>query len=182
MWPWGHAAVAYLLYSAWCYTREGRPPEAIPVLAVGIGSQLPDLVDKPLAWWLHVLPTGRTLAHSLVVALPIIGVLWWVLDGSRDSVAAFGVGWISHSIVDVVPSVVAGEWSYALFPFWPVLSTPPYRTEQSFAAHLLGIEPTAQLFVELVAVLVALAAWRRDGYPGLEVLRSRWGKRPGRTR
>lgn len=165
MWPWGHAAAAYLLYSAWCHARDGRPPEAIPLLALGLGSQIPDLIDKPLAWWFAVLPTGRSLGHSLLVAVPILLVLWWVIE-SRESVLALGFGWISHALGDAVPSIAAGDWSYASFLLWPLLSIPPPGIEQSVSAHVREIEPTARFLAELLLVAAALYAWRRDGYPG----------------
>lgn len=171
MWPWGHAAVAYLLYSATSHARRDRTPDPVPAVAVGVGSQIPDLVDKPLAWWFSVLPTGRTFAHSLLVAVPIVLVLWWAFDGSRDVVVALGVGWVSHTLVDVVPSLATGDWASARFPFWPVLSVPAYEAEQTLTAHLLGLDPNVQFVVELGVVLLALAVWRRDGYPGLDVVR-----------
>lgn len=163
--------MAYLLYSTWCRAREDRSPDVIPVLALGIGSQLPDIVDKPLAWWFAVLPTGRTLGHSLLVAVPILLALWWVAD-SRDPVVALGFGWISHLIGDAIPTVAVGDWTYALFLLWPVLSTPPPSIEQSVTAHVRGIEPTAPFFLELLLVAVALYAWRRDEYPGIVGLSS----------
>jgi len=98
MWPWEHLAVAYLLYSARSRWLWGRPPTTRGTLVVAFASQLPDLVDKPLAWLLFVLPGGRTLGHSLFVGLPLVGVAFvvgWVLDSYRGSIA-FAVGLLSH--------------------------------------------------------------------------------------
>ena len=60
MWPWGHLALGYLLHSPLARARFGRPPTDRATLLLVIGTQLPDLVDKPLAWWLGVLPAGRS--------------------------------------------------------------------------------------------------------------------------
>ena len=65
MWPWGHLAVGYLVYSGLSRWRFGRLPGSVATLAVALGTQLPDLVDKPLAWTVNVLASGRSLAHSL---------------------------------------------------------------------------------------------------------------------
>jgi hypothetical protein len=71
MWPPGHVAIAYLLYRAYVGVRPGVEPSGVPVLVLVFGSLLPDLVDKPLAWYLGAIPTGRTLAHSLFVLVPL---------------------------------------------------------------------------------------------------------------
>ena len=90
-----------------------------------MGTQLPDLVDKPLAWTVPVLPTGRSLAHSFLVALPILAILWAVADDSRPAVGALSIGWVSHSLADLFPDLLATDWPYTVFVFWPVMSTPP---------------------------------------------------------
>jgi hypothetical protein len=41
---------------------------------VAVAALLPDLVDKPLSWWLDVLPAGTSLAHSLTGFLPAAAV------------------------------------------------------------------------------------------------------------
>ena len=74
MWPWGHAAVGYLLLSG-SDRLVGQRPTAITTLTVLLASQLPDLVDKPLAWYVVVLPNGRSLAHSLVTGSVIVALL-----------------------------------------------------------------------------------------------------------
>ena len=37
MWPWGHAAAGYLLYTVWCRGRYGRQPLAPATLALAVG-------------------------------------------------------------------------------------------------------------------------------------------------
>jgi hypothetical protein len=63
MWPWEHLAVGYLLYSVSC-VLWGRYPTRIGVAALAFGTQFPDLVDKPLGWWLGVLPSGQSFASE----------------------------------------------------------------------------------------------------------------------
>jgi hypothetical protein len=50
MWPPGHLAVAYLLVSWGRRIRGDSPVTAGTMLALAVASQLPDLLDKPLAW------------------------------------------------------------------------------------------------------------------------------------
>lgn len=57
MWPWEHAAVGYLLCSAALAARRTVLND-IPVIALGVATLLPDLIDKPLALWLGVFPEG----------------------------------------------------------------------------------------------------------------------------
>jgi hypothetical protein len=72
MWPWEHVVVGYLAYSAVSHAVAGRAPSGRAAIAVAFAALLPDLVDKPLAWGLGVLPSGRSFAHSLVVAVPTV--------------------------------------------------------------------------------------------------------------
>lgn len=168
MWPWGHAAVGYLLYSVFIRRSRGQPPEGLAVLALALGTQLPDLIDKPLAWSVAVLPTGRSLGHSLLTVALVLGVGWWVVGhGRRRYLVALGVGWVSHSVGDMVNLFAGGDFAYANFLLWPVLTTPPYGTEQSFAAHILVMEVTPFFVLQLGLTLLAVIVWWRDGMPGL---------------
>lgn len=169
MWPWGHAAVGYLCYALWTHGRHRRSPAAVPALAVVLGTLIPDLVDKPLAWSFDVLPLGRTLGHSLVAIVPVVATLWWLVDDRHHpAVAALGVGWVSHLFGDGVGAVSdPAVLGYAL---WPLTTPPPAETEQSFLAHVAGIELTPFFLAQSVLVVAALAVWRRDGYPGLGVV------------
>lgn len=71
MMPWGHAAFGYALYSLGHRAWTRAPPSGKAVLAALFGTQLPDLVDKPLSWGLHLFPQGYSVAHSVFVAIPI---------------------------------------------------------------------------------------------------------------
>lgn len=179
MWPWEHVAVAYLAVSIASRALWGQPPSRAPAVVAVVAGLGPDLVDKPLAWWLAVLPSGRSLAHSLVIGAPVIAVVLlvgWQLRRRRVAVA-FGVGYLTHLAGDVAyPLVVKGELRVG-FLFWPLVPAPgggvdgalPHVSEL-FAAFL-GFLATPQGALYLLAdgllLALALAVWLSDGLPGL---------------
>ena len=71
MLPWGHLFVAALPVVAYVLVRDRRLPTPKLLYVVFVGSQFPDLVDKPLAHQFLLIPNGRMFAHSLVVAVPL---------------------------------------------------------------------------------------------------------------
>ena len=173
MWPLGHAAIAYLLYSLFTRTRLTDAPTALPAFIVLFGSQFPDLVDKPLAWYFGVLPTGRTLAHSLLVLIPLSLLLYAIARryGRPEYGIAFAIGALSHALVDAVPALW-GETDPA-FLLWPLVSVEPYEEGAPTVLSLLQQSIGEPYFlVEFVLALVALSVWNRDGRPGLGSLRS----------
>ena len=176
MWPPGHLAVAYLVYASLARLRT-RPPEVLPVLALGVGALFPDLVDKPLAWYLGVLPTGRTLAHSLLVLVPLcltVYVLARAADRSELGVA-FAVGAISHSLLDAVPALW-GESAAATHLLWPLTPVETYEEGPPTVLGLLAESITDPYFLfEFVLLALALVIWYRDGLPGLGLLADRLG-------
>ena len=165
--------MGYLCYSWLRWRRDGAPPSGTATFAVLFGTQLPDLVDKPLAWGFALLPTGRTLAHSLLAAGLVLGVAWLLAGPARrELVGALGVGWVSHSLVDLVPAVVAGKYAALGSLLWPVTSVPPYETERTVLSHLRAVEVGPLIAVELILVAVAAVVWYRDGLPGFPRLRA----------
>jgi hypothetical protein len=185
--------MAYLVYS--CYSRLGRGhrPTAATALVVAVASQFPDLVDKPLAWTLSVLPSGRSLAHSLLVLVPLVALLYSVArvreegearpagaprnsdrgggrpasEGEEPLVVAFGIGALVHTFGDAFYSLIALEFREAGFVLWPAVPPLEYEVEQSFAAHFALIDASPELYFEFLLVAVAAVLWRADGYPGL---------------
>lgn len=169
MWPPGHAAVAYVLYTASTRTRFDARPARGPALAVAFGSQFSDLVDKPLAWYAGALPTGRTLAHSLLVLLPLAVAAYRLADryGRGEDAVAFAVGAVSHSLVDALPALWTPDGSVA-FLLWPLLPVEPYETGAPTVLGLLRESLWEPAFlVEFALLTVALVLWYRDGLPGL---------------
>ena len=174
MWPLGHAAVAYLCYAGLWHSRTAQPPADGAAVGLLLGSQLPDLVDKPLSWYLSVLPTGRSLAHSLVVIGPLIALVW-VLSSrySRGEYGiAFGVGAIAHVLTDALPTL----WSDggASFLLWPLLALEPYPDGAPSIMGLLVDSLGDPFFIsEFVLAAIAVGLWHRDGYPGLGLIQRR---------
>ncbi|SFG72478.1 LexA-binding, inner membrane-associated putative hydrolase [Halopelagius inordinatus] len=173
MWPWGHLAVGYLCYTALVRLRgEGRQT-SLALLAVGLGSQFPDLVDKPLAWSFAVLPSGRSLAHSLITASVIIGVAYWVgrRRGREEAAVAFGVGYVSHCLADLGPNVIFGllrgdveQLRWTTYLVWPLLPSPPYPNDSSFIEHLAAFEFSSYILVQFAFVGVAFLVWLLSRY------------------
>lgn len=179
MWPWEHLAVGYLLYSACSRLRWGNPPSARAAVVVGVAALLPDLVDKPLAWWLGALPAGRSLGHSLLVGTPVVLAvlaIGWRLD-DRPASVAFAVGYLSHLAGDVLyPLVVRNELRTG-FLFWPVV---PVRDDGTTSAlpHLQDLvdgflqflaTPRGAVYLvgDATLLFLAVAVWVLDGAPGL---------------
>lgn len=186
MWPWGHAAVGYLLYSGYSrLTRRG--PNADPgaivltdmqVLALGVGTQLPDLVDKPLAWQFDILPNGRSLGHSLVV-FAILAALAWVLirrPRRRRLLGAFGLGYLSHLGTDGLYPALRGEFAELGYLGYPIVRPISYPDiSGGFLAHLLALDFGPTGYVEIGLAVAATVVWYADGLPGLRLLIPAWG-------
>jgi inner membrane protein len=134
-------------------TRLEPAPPSFDYRLVALGALLPDIIDKPLAWWLlsdrveddHLV--AHTLLFALVLAVPAI-YLAWRRDWRLASVA-FGV--LLHRLCD---------------PFWPELSTflwPLYGWNFEHSESV-AFEAYATLEVAAVAVLVIVVRrlWQRD--------------------
>lgn len=173
MWPLGHAAVGYLVLSLTTRWHLDRVPSAPVVAAVLLGSQLPDLVDKPLSWYGEVLPTGRSLGHSLVVLIPLCLLAYLLVRrvGRPELAAAFSIGALSHAVVDALPSLWTPD-SVPVFLFYPVTTIEPYETGPPSVVGMLVEQLTSPWFhLEFVLAGLALWLWLRDGRPGRSSLR-----------
>lgn len=181
MWPPAHAAIGYLGYSL--YSRSaGRQPSSGGSIVVVFGSVFPDLVDKPLAWGLGVVPGGRSLAHSLLVAIPVC--LLAVAVAARLQQLAYGIaftiGYILHLPADVLATLLVRGEINAGFLLWPVSPLSPETggwlrrdvSDGSILPELFGSVVITYGALEMLLVGCALAQYRLDGYPGLS--RSRW--------
>jgi hypothetical protein len=179
MWPWEHLAFGYLLFSGYAHTVHGERPVRADAYALAFATQLPDIVDKPLAWTFGVLPSGTSFAHSVFLAVPVATVA--VLVAQRygvDSVGrAFGIGYLSHLAGDVLyPLVLTGGVSpdYLLWPFVDQAAIEPagslattLRLLSQFGDFLATPWGVVYLALELCLLGIALALWSADGLPGL---------------
>ncbi|WP_224447660.1 metal-dependent hydrolase [Haloprofundus salilacus] len=167
MWPWGHLAFGYLLYTTWIHLVHRRSPTGLEALALAFGTQFPDLVDKPLAWTFGVLPSGRSLTHSLLVAVIVIAGVFVLLRrrGVDEYAVAFGIGYFSHLVGDSLKHLLSGEFEMLAFLLYPITYT-DYGVEQGFLYHLSELRLTQFLGPETLVILLVVAIWVRDGTPG----------------
>ncbi|MDS0281581.1 metal-dependent hydrolase [Haloarcula onubensis] len=173
MWPWSHLAFGYLLVSLLWRLRAHRVDGAVAVTAA-VGTQFPDLVDKPLAWAVGVLPAGRSLAHSVFTAAVVAAVVLYVARrwGQSDPALAFVVGYASHLAGDAIPKLPAGDFDSLTFLLWPVLPLPEYEGGEPVLANLADIAaaPAAYLLASpgrLALLVVVFVVWSVDGFPGV---------------
>jgi len=181
MWPWEHAALGYLLVSLATRVAWSRPPGDAAALLAVFGSQVPDLVDKPLGRTPNTHPSGISVGHSVFVATAVcLCVLLAGVDQDRRPAAlAFSIGYLSHLPADVLYPVLSGgrpHWWVALWPFvvrdargdTPALAFASALFDE-FLATLTGSGTgvSTLLVVEVVLVAGTFAVWLHDGRPGL---------------
>jgi membrane-bound metal-dependent hydrolase YbcI (DUF457 family) len=168
MLPWGHLAVGYLLGRR---SLSRLPSPHLGALVLAFATQLPDLVDKTFAWYLPVLPGGRSLAHSLLTAGVVVSLVWvWTVRRNRQAVGTvFAIGYLSHVFADALHPLVSGELASLSFLVWPLLPLPGYEGPTGVSL-LLAVEPTPFVLFELGLTLLAVALWVRDDAPGFELL------------
>ncbi|MFC6904715.1 metal-dependent hydrolase [Halalkalicoccus tibetensis] len=174
MLPPVHLAVGYLCYAALVRFRGHGAPAERATLAALLGAALPDLIDKPIHW-LGVVPVGRTIGHSLLLALPLVALVWVLARraGERELGVAFAVGILSHIATDVPWHLVSGEYHELGFLLWPVTHMPEY-TGTATLGTLAGVEVTT-LWIEAVILVCGVALWVADGTPGAGVVKERLG-------
>jgi len=177
MWPWEHIAFAYVLVSGVTRVLWGRPPSDRAVVALVVAALLPDLVDKPLAWGFDVLPSGRSLAHSLVVAVPAAVVALGVGIQRNDvaTAVAFGTAYFSHLAGDVLYPLVTDGALRVTFLLWPLVPADPGDAQNighvfdlvaAYGEFLASPQGLAYLALEAVALALAALLWAVDGAPG----------------
>ncbi|TKX84624.1 metal-dependent hydrolase [Halorubrum sp. SS5] len=170
MLPWGHLAVGYLCLSLAIRVRYRVPPRGPAAIAVAIGTQLPDLIDKPLAWRFGIIPSGRSLAHSLVFLAGLAAVAWVLATryDRRLEASAFVGAALSHVLADMLPAALAGEWTRLGALLWPITPVYQYPDELDYTiiGFFLELEPAALASPELGITVVAMVVWVYDGTPG----------------
>mgnify|MGYP006280848523 FL=1 len=157
--PLSHFYAAFVPALAYWLVRYRRFPEGTTILLLFVATQFPDLVDKPLAWGLGVVPSGRMIAHSVVVAVPIwLLVLVYARRSGRQREGVVVVfGYASHLAGDFYPILSLGT-DYYFFPnlFWPLLEPSP-DLQTSFAPYVEGVGAVTVLGVAVTLFVV--------GYP-----------------
>lgn len=181
MWPWGHLALGYLLYSLYYRFNRVRLPPGPEALLLALGTQAPDLVDKPFAWTVSILPSGRSLSHSVLIAALVLSALVILADryDRRNLGLAFGSGYAIHLVGDALYPLFRLDFEHLTFLAWPLLPLPSYDEDHGIIEYILAADLTPEVAFETLLFAVAILAWRADGYPGLETLRS-WSVRIAR--
>ena len=180
MWPWEHLAFGYLTYSVLRRLWTGRAPRSDAVVVLCVATQLPDLVDKPLAWSLSVLPSGHSLAHSLVTAAPLSAVALVLAHRAKrtDIGVAFTVGYLSHLAGDIIYPVAVGKTPSFDFLLWPLVPVPTDQSSLGFLSrfheyfgdyvtHLSDPAIRGYIALELGLLLGVFCLWLFDGMPGV---------------
>lgn len=191
MWPWTAAAFAYLCYSSYTHVRRREPPGSSAVVVAAVASILPDVVDKPLTWQFGVFRTGYALGHSAFLGLLLLGSAHLLARGSEHPRwgLAFGIGYLSHSVGDVLEALPyePARTAFARV-LWPVVRLPPEHVHgfegkfgellAGYLSHLLALDPTPYLVLVSVIGVCALSLWAYDGFPVLRELVLRWRTTP----
>ena len=183
MWPWGHLAFGYVLYSMYTHLWEWKAPSGRLVLVLAFSTQFPDLVDKPLSWTFEIFPSGYSIAHSIFVAILVtiglIGATWYI---NRSEIGiAFGIGYGSHLISDLIVAILTTGATVGRV-LWPVITQPPYDQNLSlsqrivyyFVRYTISIlhgENLEVFFVQFLFVFIAVSLWVYDGFPGFNEIR-----------
>jgi hypothetical protein len=184
MLPWGHLAVGYLVYTVLVRVRGRRAPAGAPTLGLALGTQLPDLVDKPLNWWFGIFD-GRGIGHSLLAVTAfclLVAVVAYRYD-RLELGGALSIGIYTHLLGDSYQALLSGEFASAAFLLWPLVPAPTYPKDSLFehldawVAYLQALpqlSPTAILSsgfgFQLVLLFVLFGIWALDGFPGVGTL------------
>ncbi|WP_096388806.1 metal-dependent hydrolase [Halopenitus persicus] len=182
MWPWEHAAVGYLAYSLALRALGKDPPSDVGTILLLFGTQLPDLVDKPLSWGLGVFPSGYALGHSVLVALPIGALVLaaGVCTARRRAAVAFVVGYWAHLIADVMNPLRYRARPAPERVLWPLVPGTPYDQDLGlgrgvaylgdFLVTLQSMDPATLVVVYLLLPAGTALLWLHDGAPGVGVV------------
>jgi len=123
--PIEHFIIAFLPAVGYVLVRDLSLPASGLVFAVFVGSQFPDLIDKPLAHYFGLLPSGRVFMHSLPFALPVgICVLAYGVWTNRPRLAGgFVLAQLLHLYADNRGPLRAGSIPSDLL--WPFVAPQP---------------------------------------------------------
>lgn len=184
MWPWEHLALGYVLYSLLGHAVDRTSPTDIGAVAVAVGTQLPDLVDKPLSWILGVTETGYSVGHSLFVA-PVVCLAAVALGrrySDRRIGGALAVGYLSHLFADVVYPLFLGRGLAPSVVLWPAVEQPPSDSHLGFVTlvtrylvrygrQMAALDYTPYVLFQFCLGLFVLLLWLYDGTPGTRLYR-----------
>jgi hypothetical protein len=190
MWPWEHFAAGYIAYSLSSRILGDRVPTHLDASAVLVGSQFPDLIDKPGSWLFGLLPSGVSLAHSVFVSVPV--TIFVIIESRRRNQTAaglaFSTGYLSHLPGDALYGTITrgAPPSYRVFlwPIAPKTTNPPggFLTNVRYYLDIyqsMRNHPNVVWFVvfEVLFLSTAFLLWIADGKPGVALLRDQFRDR-----
>ncbi len=126
MLPHEHFIVAFVPICFYVVLRDRQLSSLSLTAIVFLGSQFPDLIDKPLAHQFGLIPSGRVFMHSLPIALPfllIVAVYGWKTDRNRLS-GAFIFAYLSHLVADHYTRLFGPDPHIPAQLLWPLVSVP----------------------------------------------------------
>ncbi|MFC7199682.1 metal-dependent hydrolase [Halospeciosus flavus] len=154
MLPLAHAAIGLLAYAGVQLPRDWRSLTVGGAAAALLGSQFPDLIDKPLAY-MGLIPSGRSVAYSLFV-LGVVGLFLYVYTPSewRLEALAFLTAALSHPLVDahqqLLEQGVSGLPGYLL---WPITQAPRYGDPAAPWLRVVRIYSSPDLGLQTLGLL-----------------------------
>lgn len=159
MLPVAHAAIGILTYAAVQLSRDWRALILRSGVAATLGSQLPDLIDKPLAYY-ALLPSGRSLAHSLFFVATLATLLYFLTpDEYRTSALAVCVATTAHIVTDAHHALLTDPLTTLPgYLLWPLTTAPRYGDPAAPWVRVLHIysHPTFSIQPLLLATLASL--------------------------
>lgn len=159
MLPVGHAAVGILTYAGVQLPREWTEFGAISVVAALLGSQFPDAVDKPLAYY-QLLPSGRSLGHSVVFLL-VVGLVLYQLtpENHRNNALAFWVAAVSHPLADARHALLTlGRSDLPGYLLWPMTPVPTYGNPAAPWVRIVRIYSDPEFSIVTLALVTCVCA------------------------
>jgi len=135
MFPVEHFLVAAIPTGAYLLLQDRRLPRIEALFVIGVGSQFPDLIDKPLAHLFLLLPNGRVGAHSLPFAIPLMTLalyVAWKLNRWRAG-GVFVFAYATHLVADYYIVLVRPDPTFPVGLLWPLVPPLPARLEPSWA-------------------------------------------------
>jgi len=159
--PHEHLLVALLPVVTYVVVRDRRLPTPGVVFVTAVGSQFPDLLDKPLAHQFGVLPNGRVFLYSLPFAIPVMTVvLVYGWHTERPGVAgAFVVAYLLHLVGDTYRILLAGQIPSNVL--WPFVAAQP-RPDVPFWAGIDKIYVGLWTIFSAIVLTVTLVVVVRD--------------------
>jgi hypothetical protein len=136
--------------------RYQRLPDGMIVLTGVFAGIFADLVDKPLAWTLGIIPSGRMLAHSIVVSVPLLIIILLVAYRTETLRYAIVFSWghLLHIAGDFYPVLWEGS-DYYYYPnlFWPLMKPSPVRGSFEDSQPTLTTETLLEFSILAIVLL-----------------------------